>query len=54
MTKCSNCKSCMKWVWVKNKRYLYCDLCRKYFIKLSDRKIQEVNNPNTIEGVYNG
>jgi hypothetical protein len=54
MSKCPSCRLCMKWVWVKGKRYLYCDLCLSYYVKVSNRKLEKVPNPNTTEGVYNG
>jgi len=31
MAKCHNCKSCLKIMWVENKVYYYCTLCRLVF-----------------------
>ena len=53
--KCPYCKGCMEWIWVGKKRYLYCNLDRKYFIKESSRVKKEIPDPTKEgkEGLYN-
>jgi hypothetical protein len=44
MAKCINCKSCLDIVYIDNKRYLFCALCRKIYVSDLDGNIKEIKD----------
>lgn len=43
MAKCTHCNSCLKYITVFERKYLYCSLCRRVFIVQGDR-IKEITD----------
>jgi hypothetical protein len=50
MTKCLNCKSCLKDVWIENNHYLFCSLCHKVYI-VQQRNLIEVDDEIVIKRI---
>ncbi len=51
MNKCSQCNSCVKHVWVQNKHYLYCTLCRIVYASEAGSSYVQVVDPEIINAV---
>lgn len=51
MAKCKNCYSCLIYLWVGYKRYLYCTLCRKVYDTNENGDLTEVTDRGIIDSI---